>query len=157
TVTAIRLEALSDPKLPAKGPGRAPNGNFVLNEFKVTAKPLTGIGAAKALKLVKPQATIQQDGFPAANAVDNNPATGWAISNGVGMSQAAAFEVQGGIDAKDGVLLTFTLDQRYGQGHTLGKFRLSVSTEKRLQLVSPVTPQTIRLLNTIPEARTTAE
>ena len=37
-VTAIRLEALPDASLPAQGPGRAPNGNFVLNEFKVAAK-----------------------------------------------------------------------------------------------------------------------
>ena len=54
---------------------------------------------------------IQQDGFPVANAVDNNLATGWAIGNGLGMNQAAAFEIRGGVDAKDGVLLTFTLDQ----------------------------------------------
>jgi hypothetical protein len=157
TVTAVRLEALSDTKLPAKGPGRAPNGNFVLNEFKVTAKPSAGDVKPKALKLVKPQATVEQDGFPAANAVDNNPATGWAIANGVGTSQAAAFEIQGGVDAKDGVLLTFTLDQRYGSGHNLGKFRLSVTTEKKVQLVSPVSPAQMRLLNTIPEARTETE
>ncbi|HEY2787744.1 MAG TPA: DUF1549 domain-containing protein [Fimbriiglobus sp.] len=156
-ITAVRLEALTDPSLPAHGPGRAPNGNFVLNEFKITAKPLKGTAKPKALKLVKPQATIQQDGFPAGNAVDNNPATGWAISNGVGTNQAAAYEIQGGLNAKDGVLLTFTLDQRYGTGHTLGKFRLSVSTEKKLQLSSPISPALLRLLNTIPEARTTAE
>ncbi len=36
-LTAVRLEALSHDSLPAKGPGRAPNGNFVLNEFKVTS------------------------------------------------------------------------------------------------------------------------
>ena len=33
-ITAIRLEVLADPSLPAKGPGRADNGNFVLNEFR---------------------------------------------------------------------------------------------------------------------------
>ena len=37
-ITAIRLEVLADPRLPSKGPGRAANGNFVLNEFKVTAE-----------------------------------------------------------------------------------------------------------------------
>ena len=34
-ITGIRLEVLADKSLPAKGPGRAPNGNFVLNDFKV--------------------------------------------------------------------------------------------------------------------------
>src|SRR5205823_1767003 len=32
-LTGLKLEAISDPSLPGKGPGRAPNGNFVLNEL----------------------------------------------------------------------------------------------------------------------------
>src|SRR5262249_47574979 len=36
-ITAIRLEALTDPSLPKNGPGRAGgNANFVLSEFKVS-------------------------------------------------------------------------------------------------------------------------
>ena len=35
-ITGLRLEVLNDPSLPAKGPGRAANGNFVLNEFSVS-------------------------------------------------------------------------------------------------------------------------
>jgi len=34
-ITAFRIEALPDESLPAKGPGRAGDGNFVLNDFKV--------------------------------------------------------------------------------------------------------------------------
>jgi hypothetical protein len=34
-ITAFRLEVLADEKLPAKGPGRASNGNFVLNEVRI--------------------------------------------------------------------------------------------------------------------------
>ena len=33
--SSIRLEALADPSHPAGGPGRAPNGNFVLTRFQV--------------------------------------------------------------------------------------------------------------------------
>ncbi len=36
TITAIRLEVLTDPSLPHQGPGRAPNGNFVLSELTVS-------------------------------------------------------------------------------------------------------------------------
>src|SRR5205823_2291210 len=50
-VTAVRLEALTDPALPAKGPGRAPNGNFVLNEFKVQFAKTGDKGKPKAVKL----------------------------------------------------------------------------------------------------------
>lgn len=37
--TALRLEVMSDDTLPSRGPGRAPNGNFVLNELRVSVKP----------------------------------------------------------------------------------------------------------------------
>ena len=38
-ISAVRLEVLPGDKLPAKGPGRANNGNFVLSTFAVAAKP----------------------------------------------------------------------------------------------------------------------
>ena len=38
-ITAFRVEALPNDSLPAKGPGRGDDGNFVLNDFKVTVKP----------------------------------------------------------------------------------------------------------------------
>ncbi len=38
-ITGVRLELLPDPSLPNKGPGRAADGNFVINEIKVTAAP----------------------------------------------------------------------------------------------------------------------
>ena len=34
-ITGFRLEVLTDPNLPQYGPGRAPNGNFVLTQFGV--------------------------------------------------------------------------------------------------------------------------
>ena len=34
-ITGIRLEALTDPRLPQGGPGRAPNGNQVLSELRL--------------------------------------------------------------------------------------------------------------------------
>ena len=40
-ITGIRLEVLPDPTLPGFGPGRGPNGNFLLSEFAVDAVPLT--------------------------------------------------------------------------------------------------------------------
>lgn len=35
SITGIRIEALTDERLPKNGPGRADDGNFVLSEFKV--------------------------------------------------------------------------------------------------------------------------
>lgn len=45
-ITGFRLEALEDPALPAAGPGRSPNGNFVLTEFTVSIAPKRVIQAA---------------------------------------------------------------------------------------------------------------
>jgi hypothetical protein len=38
-ITGFRLEVLTDASLPANGPGRASNGNFVLTEFAIVAIP----------------------------------------------------------------------------------------------------------------------
>ena len=89
-VAAIRVEALTDPALPSKGPGRTPHGNFVLSEISVAVEPKPNEGNAGAketngdkplqpAKLVRAEADGEQPGFPATHAIDGNPATGWAI------------------------------------------------------------------------------
>ncbi len=157
--TGLRLEVLTDPALPnKKGPGRAENGNFVLNEFKVTQKPQAGANEKpKPVKLTNPQATFQQVNFPVANAIDNNPGTGWAIAPQLGTDHAALFRIQGGVNAEKGVLLTFNFDQRFGSGHTIGKFRLSVTTDKNPKLQSPISPEFAKLLDTEVAMRTEAQ
>jgi len=47
-VTGIRLEALADDRLPARGPGRAGSGNFVVTEF--TARWLSAAGPQKLVQ-----------------------------------------------------------------------------------------------------------
>lgn len=39
-ITGFRLEALPDPDLPNRGPGRAENGNFVVTELDIEASPV---------------------------------------------------------------------------------------------------------------------
>src|SRR4029077_12028049 len=78
-VTALRLEVLPDDSLPAKGPGRAGNGNFVLHELTVKAAPSDKPMESKPVGLHKAVADFAQDGFPIGGAIDGNPATGWAV------------------------------------------------------------------------------
>src|SRR5438477_11872464 len=78
-VTALRLEVLPDDSLPAKGPGRAQNGNFVLNEFTVKAAPTDKPMESKGVALHKAVADFSQEGWAVGGAIDNNPATGWAV------------------------------------------------------------------------------
>ncbi|MCE9564537.1 MAG: DUF1549 domain-containing protein [Planctomycetes bacterium] len=154
-ITAIRLEALADPSLPAKGPGRAENGNFVLNEFRVTHKPLDKPDAKETkVKLTSVGQIFQQDGFPAANAVDGNPATGWATSPHIGKDNAALFKFDKPANHTAGVAFTAVLDHRFGMNHIIGKFRLSVTTDPNPKLGSPLTPEQATLLEVAETQRT---
>lgn len=161
-VTAIRLEALTDDSLPKKGPGRAANGNFVVNEIKASFRKLDDTEAKPGvLRLEKPEATFSQDGFGIANAVDNNPNTGWAISPRTGAPQTALFLARASsagppLETEKGALLTFTIEQNYGSGHTLGKFRLSYTTDPKPRLKSP-TPRELAKLLAIPVSERTQE
>src|SRR5262249_40587232 len=154
-ITGIRLEVLADKALPANGPGRAPNGNFVLNEFKISYVKQDSKDKATAVQLTRPQATISQDGFNISQAIDNNPSTGWAVGNGLGRSHTAVFEVANKFGFKEGTTLTFSLDQQFtGKQHNIGKFRLAVTTSRPPVLLQGQTPENIaKLLDTPAEQR----
>jgi hypothetical protein len=153
-ITGIRLEVLPDDRLPAKGPGRAPNGNFVLNEFRLAGIEEGATGKPAPFGLHKAQATFSQGGFPIANAIDNNPATGWAIAPRFGQPIEAVFELQKPIAFAQGARLTVTMVQRFGTNHTIGKFRIMVTASKvPLSLSGPAAPLAA-LLAVAPEQRT---
>src|SRR5262249_19081272 len=90
-ITAVRLEVLPDPSLPVMGPGRAPNGNFVLSEFSVRAAPKGEPAKAAAVLLHKAVADFSQEGWPVAAAIDGNTGTGWAIAPQFGKPHVALF------------------------------------------------------------------
>jgi hypothetical protein len=51
-ITGFRLEALADSSFVDNGPGRASNGNFVLNELTVAATPITPVPALDSWAMV---------------------------------------------------------------------------------------------------------
>ncbi len=154
-ITAVRLEAMTDPSLPAKGPGRAENGNFVLNEFTLTSRPLGQADAKpKPVKFATATASFAQEAFPVGNAIDGNPATGWAVAPQLGRTHTAVFPVAGPSADSAASLLTFTLDQRFGSGHTLGRYRLSATRDPNPKLGPPVAAELVKLLETPPAKRT---
>ncbi|HVX14589.1 MAG TPA: DUF1549 and DUF1553 domain-containing protein [Pirellulales bacterium] len=139
-ITGVRIELLPDDSLPAKGPGRAPNGNLVLNEFKLTAAPAGDAAQAKPVALQNAQSDFGQDNYPAALAIDGNiqAPSGWAVAPRFGEPHMAIFETAQDISNAGGTLLSFTLDQQFGSEHTIGRFRISVTGAKRpLQLQGP--------------------
>ena len=128
-ITAFRLEALPDPALPSKGPGRAENGNFVLTEFTVTASSADGSATESvAVPLGSPSTDFAQKKFAVEDAIDGDPKTGWGIAPRKGKRVAAVFEVPNATPTGETMSrLTFKLDQGYGDGHLIGRFRLSAT------------------------------
>ena len=123
-VTALRLEVLSDDSLPAKGPGRASNGNFVLNEFTVAA-------AGKPLEWSAVTATHSQNDWPVANAADGKPETGWAILPQTGRANEAVFETKVDLTNSAEIPLSIAMQFNFGGAHTIGKLRMSATSSPR--------------------------
>lgn len=130
-ITGFRLEVLPDPSLAEGGPGRAVNGNFSLNEFRVMASPRAGPGKALPVKLRNPVADYSQEGYggwPIAAALDGDLKTGWSIDPQEGRPHLAVFQAEKPIGFPGGTLLEFVLQQGFPEGHNLGRLRLSATT-----------------------------
>jgi hypothetical protein len=160
-ITGLKLEAISDPSLPAKGPGRAANGNYVVNELKVSVAPKSEQAEAKPVVLENASADFSQDNYPVAAAIDGNEETGWAASPQLGKSHEAVFEVkvfEVKEDSEGGErVLTITISQQYVDGkHCLGKFRLSVTDGDR-PLSRPKLPEAVAAALAAPKDQRTAE
>lgn len=123
-LTALRLEVLPDDSLPAKGPGRADNGNFVLHELNaaINGQPLEWSAVT---------ATHSQVSYDVVGAGDGKPETGWAILDHQGQPSLAVFELKADPTIEGDATLTIAMTQNFGSRHTLGRFRLSSSTATR--------------------------
>ena len=77
-VTAIRLEALPGIR-PKTKVGRSRNGNAVLTDFLLRTGAASSSKMAESLKFKIASADYSQDGFPVANAIDDDPKSGWGI------------------------------------------------------------------------------
>ena len=149
TVAAIRLDALADPSLPRGGPGRAGHGNFALSNFTVAAGPIPPKKPAQAgkpprpvpVRLVAARADYSQarPDLAVAYAVDGDATSAWAIDPRVGVSHAAAFDVEKPVQHAGGVRLTVRLEFMNNRRHAIGRPRLSVAAEAGAA-VEAVTP-----------------
>lgn len=125
TINAIRLETLPDESLPHKGPGRAVNGNFTLAEFTVMAD-------GRPVPIARAQADIEQTdlgGWRIKAVIDGKPETGWGIDPTEGMRHVAVFELAQPLSVSPGTIIEIRLDHA-GQQHSIGRLRLSATSEK---------------------------
>ncbi|MFO0958735.1 MAG: DUF1553 domain-containing protein [Isosphaeraceae bacterium] len=158
-LVGLRLEMLNDDSLPAKGPGRAPDGNFVLNQIKVTASSKGDPKQVRSINLINPVADFNQQGFEVKNAVDGSPnnGKGWAVSPATGSQHWATFELAENAGFAGGTVLTITLSHKYQNKQFMpGRFRLSV-TRGAKPIGLGLSEDLRAIVATQPEVRTPAQ
>ncbi len=120
------MELLTDDSLPHQGPGRQDNGNLHINEFSIYAGR-KGSPATQPVEIAAAHADFDQDGWTIAMSIDHQPQTAWGIYPQVGKPHVGIYELKQPIIMDGGALLTFVLEQTHGEGHLIGRFRLSVT------------------------------
>ncbi len=144
-ITAFKLEALPDDSFVNKGPGRSDNGNFVLTEVS-----LQDGGAPVVLHAVI--ADFSQGGF-SAHAVFDGSKKGWAIMPEFAKAHTLVFAADKALPNGGTRALGFRLSFGFGREHTLGRFRISATTDNPA-LLRPV-PDSIRKIVAKPAAQRT--
>ena len=126
TISAIQVEALPDDSLPARGPGRAVNGNFVMTDVRMAVNP-----PAATVRPVAFNAAVtafSQEQFPVAHAIDADQSSGWAIQPELGKPHSAVFAPDAPITVEEGATVTITLSFHSPHAsHQLGRFRLAIT------------------------------
>jgi Protein of unknown function (DUF1553)/Protein of unknown function (DUF1549)/Planctomycete cytochrome C len=124
--TGLRLEVLAHDDLPARGPGTAPNGNFVLTSVKLFS--IDKNNKEKPIKITKAVADHSQNGHDIATAIDNNDQSGWAVLPEIGKNHEAIFQFAEKQVLKENSKLKIVLEFRsqYPQ-HNIGRFRITTT------------------------------
>ena len=140
-ITGVRLELLADDKLPKKGPGRNDDGNFVLTELGLKAIS-TGEGQGRKSTKVSfkdAKADFNQKDFDVKKAIDGKvDNSGWASHPKLSTDRTAIFIPKEKFGAEGGSRLTFSLNQNYSSNkHSIGKFRLLVTTDEKVEIGHP--------------------
>ena len=158
-ITGIRLEVLADPNLPSYGPGRADNGNFVLSEIELTVTPANDPTKTNKITFTNATADFSQPGFPVSTAIDGTTTNklGWAGEDLPGKrnrDHVAVFETKENFGFDGGTILNFEMKQVFGERHAIGRFRLSILSDKRGLQADPLTKEQRQILAIDPAKRT---
>lgn len=126
-ISALRIDALPHDSLPAKGPGRSPNGNFVLTEL------IARIERANGDRMTLPFATIKADHeqkeYLVSAAIDRNTEKGgWAVLPEIGKAHQLVAELAEPVKINAGDALAVELHFNYGGTHSIGRFRVSATS-----------------------------
>src|SRR5262249_18482357 len=129
-ITALRLEALPDPTLPHRGPGRDPiSGNFHLDEVRLSAASHPGGVVPVRLSRAYVDFCDPRPGYSGfGGTLDSDASTFWSIWPRTGQPHRAVFQTVKpfgtSADTRMHVELAF---RSASQPNNLGRFRLAVT------------------------------
>src|SRR5262249_61250322 len=100
-IKPLRMERLAEPPLPSGGPGRGPDGNFMLTGITLTAAPIPKAKEAPPkptpVKLTAGSAPFEADKQTIAAALAGDKKSGWSVAGQVGKDHAAVFAIEGDV------------------------------------------------------------
>jgi len=180
TISAFRLELLTDPNLPLGGPGRSIKGTGALTEFEVEAAPANAPDKITKVKFARASADLNMPETPLAPmfydktnkrrvtgpiefAIDGKDETAWTTDAGPGLRnqpRKAVFDAAEPISNDGGTILNIYLSQKHGgwnsddnQNNNLGRMRLSITSDPNA-VADPV-PANVREILAIPREQRT--
>ncbi len=186
SVSALRLELLTDPNLPRGGPGRSFKGTSALTQIKIEAHGIDGDGKNAEFKVAHASADFEQTETPleanfddrsnkkrvvgpVAFAIDGKDETAWGIDAGAGrrnQDRKAVFVLENPIEFAAGAEVTISLVQNHGgwnsddhQNNLLGRVRISLSPSKdpsKDNVAADPLPRHVREILSIPLTERTA-
>lgn len=177
-ISAFRLELLTDPNLPAGGPGRSINGTCAITEFSVEVAAASKPEKKTKIKFISASADYTQPvrdleaiffdksdhhrvTGPVEFAIDGKDETGWGIDAGPGrrnQDRKGVFNCEKPIDIDGDVILTFHIVENHGgwnsddnQNNNPGRFRLS-ATNASSKIVADPLPRRVREILSIAQS-----
>ena len=136
-IVGLRIEALPHNSLPAKGPGRAGDGNFVLTEVVAsilrpdhTTNLLSFTSARADFEPAQSSGTNFNPTGSAAAVIDGDvkdATAGWAIGSQTNQAHQLVLGFAAPVSLQDGETLVVELKQK-NPGHALGYFRIGATT-----------------------------
>jgi hypothetical protein len=158
-ITGLRIEVLNDPSLPHGGPGRDPEGNFVLNVVDVTEAPAAKPQAVEKVVFKAAFGNESQKGYDISNLVPKEErwGTGWAIDSSaskVPLRRQAALIPDKPFGFEGRTLLNIRLKQYMRRPtRNLGRFRLSVTSITEPQSIVRIPARVLPALDITPAER----
>jgi len=158
-ITGVRLEVMTDPSLPAGGPGRDPDGNFFLSDLEVLATSAEKPTAPQKIVFKEAAADESQAEYSFENLVNDKPRPkGWSIE----ASSDKSTTIRRGVLIPDkpfgfagGTVLTIRMkhDMAFSKCG-IGRFRLSVTSMANPRIVASVPARVRNVLDLPPVQRT---